>query len=568
MSNGSVGTNYGECPAHNSTFEHPTLEELIGKSQVDKRIIQLALEEVSKISQQINTKKDDTKTRIKEMIKEHTELLLQIESELIAQVDNIADVRTASLGKQMESLQVLLKSCCDICKDAEEVLKDGDKTKIKELRWKIINKLSEKKSWIASARNPVEDDSFILKTNLAATQAAMQNICIITTAPYPPICSVMGDGLLKPTQGCFYNITVCTRDRSGNQCLQGGEKIFIEMKASTSRRPVQHKTRDNNDGTYNITLFPYQPGEHQLVIAVRGQHIKGSPFSLIVETGSKHGVVTNIFGSEGSKPGQLCRPWGICADQMGNIVIGDRSNHRVQIFDSSGGLKHCFGSEGVHPGQFNRPAGVAVMRDSHVVVADKDNHRIQVLQYNGKFVLMFGSRGSNDEQMIYPYDVAVNQSDGHIAVTDSGNHRLLIFTPEGVLIRKVGYKGYRGQFDSPRGIVFNDEGHLIVSHFNAHHILIMHQDGTILRILGSQGYGNGQFKRPQGLAVDQMGNFVIADTRNHRVVIMHPTGQFIAKFGSQGNGSGQFDQPTSVAVLPHGRIAVLDFGNSRIQIFK
>lgn len=604
-SDGSVGTDYGECPVHASEslcfycytcsvglchacilgehhhhnyvkiverFEQckPTLEELIGKSQVEMHVIQLSVEEVSKMSQQISTKKDVLITEIRQTFKQHIQSLLQKESELIAQVKNIADVRTESLAKQMENLQSVLQSCCDTCKEAEEVLKEGNKKRIMELRWKLADKLSEKSS-MASARNPVEDDSFILKTNLSAAQAAMQNICVVTTAPYAPMCSAVGDCFLKPKQGRLYNITVCTRDRSGNQCLQGGERLFVQLKASTSGAPVQHETRDNSDGTYLITFRPYQPGEHQLVIAVRGQHIKGSPFSLIVENGSEYGrfgVVTKIFGSEGSEPGQFCRSWGICADQMGNIIVGDRSNHRVQIFDSNGGLKHCFGSEGVHPGQFNRPAGVAVTRDSRVVVADKDNHRIQVLQYDGKFVFMFGSKGSNDGQMIYPYDVAVNQSDGRIAVTDSGNHRLLIFTPEGVLIGKFGYKGYLcGHFDSPRGIVFNEEGHLIVSDFNVHHILVIHQDGTTARILGSQGSGNGQFMRPQGLTVDQMGNFVIADTRNHRIVIMHPNGQFIAKFGSQGSGPGQFDRPTSVAVLPHGRIAVLDFGNSRIQIF-
>ena len=604
-SDGSAGADYGECPDHSSEslcfycytcsvglchacilgdHQHhnyayiteryeqcrPALEELIGKSQAETRVLQLSLEEVSKMTQQIATKKEAMIAEIRLTFKQHIQALLQKESELITQVKNIADVRAESLTKQVENLQSLLKSCCDTRKDAENILKEGSKKSVMEVRWKLADKLNEKSS-TASSRNPVEDDSFILKTNLSAAQAAMQNICIVTTAPYAAMCSAVGDGFLKPKQGRLYSITVCTRDRSGNQCVQGGERLFVQLKALSSGSPVQHEVRDNNDGSYLITFRPYHPGEHQLVVAIRGQHIKGSPFSLVVENGSEYnrfGVVTKVFGSEGSEPGQLCRSWGICSDQMGNIIVGDRSNHRIQIFDSNGSLKHCFGTEGVHPGQFNRPAGVAVTRDNHVVVADKDNHRIQVLQYDGKFVFMFGSKGSNDGQMIYPYDVAINPADGRIAVTDSGNHRLLIFSQEGILIGKFGYKGYLcGHFDSPRGIVFNEEGHLIVSDFNVHHILVIHDDGTTARILGSQGSGNGQFMRPQGLAVDNMGNFVVADTRNHRVVIMHPNGQFIAKFGTQGSGPGQFDRPTSVAVLPHGRIAVLDFGNSRIQIF-
>jgi len=139
--------------------------------------------------------------------------------------------------------------------------------------------------------------------------------------------------------------------------------------------------KDNNDGTedgtYLITFRPSHPSECELVIAIRSPHIYiVSAFGLVVancESGHQFGVVTKIFGSEGSEPGQLCRSWAICSDAMGNIIIGDRSNHCIQIFDSNCSLMHCFGTKGVHPGQLNRPAGVAVSENNNgnvVVIAD------------------------------------------------------------------------------------------------------------------------------------------------------------------------------------------------------
>lgn len=89
-------------------------------------------------------------------------------------------------------------------------------------------------------------------------------------------------------------------------------------------------------------------------------------------------VPSLVFGTEGEGDGQLCRPWGVCCDKNGQIIIADRSNNRVQVFHPNGKFSHKFGTQGTGPGQFDRPAGVAVDNQDRIIVADKDNHRIQV----------------------------------------------------------------------------------------------------------------------------------------------------------------------------------------------
>lgn len=549
----------------------PAVRELLGKTQVEVNMLDLSYEAAENMSKSIVAKQKEAVAGVHAIFLAHREALVQREQEVVAQINAIADLRLDALAREKESIQTSLKALKSLSSTAESTLDDGNTGGILIAHLTLSDKLQSCHKHI-SGKSPVEDDSFILKSNASAAQSALKSLCKLTTAPYPPLCTAMGEGLFHPRVNRLCTVILCTKDRAGEPCVEGGERLFVQLKSVGGGGvllPVD--IRDNQDGSYSINFRPRLKGEHQLVIAIRGQHIQGSPFTLLVDGGREYGrfgMVTQVFGSEGSQNGQFCRPWGICCDQQGNIIVGDRSNHRVQIFDSNGVFKHKFGSEGVRPGQFNRPAGVAVTREGHIVVADKDNHRIQVLKIDGTFLFMFGSKGGNDGQMIYPYDVAVNQIDGRIAVTDTGNHRLLIFSHDGVLLGKFGYKGYLcGHFDSPRGIAFNDDGHIIVSDFNVHHILVIHPDGTTARILGSQGSGNGQFMRPQGIAVDHMGNFVVSDTRNNRVVIMHPSGHFIAKFGIPGCAPGQFDRPTSVAVLPDGRITVVDFGNARIQVF-
>ncbi len=549
----------------------PSIKELLSKKEVELNMLDLSYEAAENMTKSIALKQQEAVEGAHKIFQAHREALTLREQEVVTQIRAIADVRLDALAKEKDNIQSSLKALKSLSETAESALEGGNKGDLLVAHLKLADKLQNCHKY-AFGKSPVEDDSFVLKSNATAAQDALKSLCKLTTAPYPPFSTAMGEGLFHPRVNRLCTVILCTKDRGGELCMDGGERLFVQLKSVSGGGvllPVD--IRDNQDGSYSINFRPRVKGEHQLVIAIRGQHIQGSPFTLLVDGGREYGrfgVVTQVFGSEGSQNGQFCRPWGICCDQQGNIIVGDRSNHRVQIFDSNGVFKHKFGSEGIRPGQFNRPAGVAITREGHVVVADKDNHRIQILKVDGTFLYMFGSKGGNDGQMIYPYDVAVNQIDGRIAVTDTGNHRLLIFSHDGILLGKFGYKGYLcGHFDSPRGIAFNDDGHIIVSDFNVHHILVIHPDGTTARILGSQGSGNGQFMRPQGIAVDHMGNFVVSDTRNNRIVIMHPSGHFIAKFGVAGCAPGQFDRPTSVAVLPDGRIAVVDFGHSRIQIF-
>lgn len=575
-----VGTDHAhhKCIELQELYSHfsPRIKDLLRKTQVELDLLQYSLTDIKKMSTKVNEKQQEAITNVEQIFRAHREAVAAQENEVIAQINDIASKRTSSLKSEEEKVMNALESLKLLSQAGEKAVQNGNKSKMLVSHHQLSNELSKCRDYnISSLLSPGEDDSFILKSNSGAAKSSLKTLCTFTTAPYPPHCSAMGEGLFHPRVSRLCTVILATNDRVGEPCVEGGEQVFVQLQplgpGSNGIVYLPVDVRDNFDGSYSINFRPRTKGEHHLTVAIRGQHIKGSPFTLYVDGGREYGrfgTAMHVFGSEGSNNGQFCRPWGICCDQHGNIIIGDRSNHRIQVFEVNGTFKHKFGSEGVRPGQFNRPAGVAITREGHVVVADKDNHRIQVLKIDGSFMFMFGSKGGNDGQMIYPYDVAVNQSDGRIAVTDTGNHRLLIFSHDGILLGKFGYKGYLcGHFDSPRGIAFNDEGHIIVSDFNVHHILVIQPDGTTAHILGSQGGGNGQFMRPQGIAVDHMGNFIVADTRNNRIVIMHSSGQFVTKFGMAGSRPGQFDRPTSVAVLPDGHLAVVDFGNSRIQIF-
>ncbi|XP_046482111.1 E3 ubiquitin-protein ligase TRIM71 [Neodiprion pinetum] len=276
-----------------------------------------------------------------------------------------------------------------------------------------------------------------------------------------------------------------------------------------------------------------------------------------------------IWGSEGNKDGELCRPWGVCCDKNGYIIVADRSNNRIQIFKENGTFVRKFGTQGSGPGQFDRPAGVATDSQSHIVVADKDNHRIQILTFEGLFLHTFGEKGSRPGQFNYPWDVAVN-SEGQIVVSDTRNHRIQLFTHQGVYLGKFGFENTTGpskHFDSPRGVAFSPEGNIIVTDFNNHRLVVIPPNLGTARFLGGEGTGSKQFLRPQGVVVDDEGHIIVADSRNHRIQIFEPSGELMWRIGSLGKAPGELDRPAGITLTPNGAIVVVDFGNNRIQIF-
>ena len=56
----------------------------------------------------------------------------------------------------------------------------------------------------------------------------------------------------------------------------------------------------------------------------------------------KNGDWVKSWGSKGTGPGQFRIPHAIVADRNNNIYVGDRTNRRVQVFDTEGQLKRTF----------------------------------------------------------------------------------------------------------------------------------------------------------------------------------------------------------------------------------
>ncbi|XP_074603634.1 tripartite motif containing protein thin isoform X3 [Brevipalpus obovatus] len=272
-------------------------------------------------------------------------------------------------------------------------------------------------------------------------------------------------------------------------------------------------------------------------------------------------------GTRGTEPGCFTWPRGIAVAPDNTIVVADSSNHRVQVFGSTGRFLFEFGSYGSGEGEFDCLAGVAVNRIGQFIVSDRYNHRVQIFDPSGRFLRAFGCEGRMDGRFSYPWGITTD-SLGFIYVCDKENHRIQVFQSDGTFVGKFGSIGTKaGQLEHPHYIAVSNTNRVFVSDSNNHRIQIFDVNGRSLSTFGSEGSEEGQFKFPRGLAVDDQGYIIVGDSGNNRIQIFSPDGTFLKAFGSWGSGESEFKGLEGVAVSSTGNILVCDRENHRIQVF-
>ena len=88
--------------------------------------------------------------------------------------------------------------------------------------------------------------------------------------------------------------------------------------------------------------------------------------------------------------GLFRQPTDVAWDSQGNTYISDGYvNSRVAKYDRNGDWVKSWGERGAGPGQFRLPHAIAVDRNDQIYVGDRSNRRIQVFDTDGRFLRMF-----------------------------------------------------------------------------------------------------------------------------------------------------------------------------------
>jgi DNA-binding beta-propeller fold protein YncE len=172
---------------------------------------------------------------------------------------------------------------------------------------------------------------------------------------------------------------------------------------------------------------------------------------------SDTGVPPNEFSSDAYKqvthagpPFNL--PTDIDVAPSGEMFITDGyGNARVHKFAADGTLIHSWGEPGTAPGQFNLPHAVWVDRHGRLLVADRENDRVQVFDQQGKLLTIWPTK------LIGPAVIYVD-ADDIVYIVEHNSGLVSVLTLEGERLAQWGEPAFR----SCHGVWADSRGDLYV----------------------------------------------------------------------------------------------------------
>ena len=308
--------------------------------------------------------------------------------ELISQLDLITQGKLKGLAakrSEMKITEAQLSGCLDF---VEDNLKTGSQEDILKMKTTMKKQIEEVTSNYSKTEPDIEPDlEFSTVPDLTSICEKFGKI-ISPSLPDPSRCMATGtgSGLEIATIGEMPTAFLLVFNSNGEPFEKPVESLLqCELISDTTGDVVAVNFQRVEKSRYQINYQPVMKGKHKLQIKIAGQHIRRSPFTIMVKLPlEKLGKPINIISS-------LVSPRGVAINPRGEIVVTEYSAHRVLILSQNGRKMRSFGKCGSGPGQFEYPLGVAVDGNGNILVADCDNHRIQKFTADGKFITAAGT---------------------------------------------------------------------------------------------------------------------------------------------------------------------------------
>jgi NHL repeat len=160
------------------------------------------------------------------------------------------------------------------------------------------------------------------------------------------------------------------------------------------------------------------------------------------------------------KPGtgndQFDRPTDVAFGADDEVYVTDGyGNNRVMQFDRKGKFVGSWGRAGTGPGDFDLPHAVRVDSEQRVLVADRENKRVQVFNKRGEVLMIWPG--------FAPYGLEIDRA-GRIFVADALAHQIVQLDGTGQIINVWGGPGTEpGKFKAPHMLATDSAGNLYVA---------------------------------------------------------------------------------------------------------
>ncbi|XP_048826010.1 tripartite motif-containing protein 2-like isoform X2 [Brienomyrus brachyistius] len=533
-----------------------TLQEQLGAVRTRLPEIDSALRVLMDFQQQLTTQKASIEEDIHSTFEDIQKTLNVRKSVLLMELEVTYGLKQKVLQAQVSNLlhdQEEIHSSCSFTEKALEEGSEDEKLLVMKEMPKRLGELTSQEFPL----QPRENDQLDFHVETEGLKKSIHNLgTIVTTNAVAYETEASGEGLRQCVVGQSNSVTITTRDKDGEPCRSGNANLTAEI-FTPDGSVADGEILDNKNGTYDFLYTVPKEGNFTLSLRLYDQHIKGSPFKLMVIKSADVSPSGDGAKKRVKSPGS-----GHIKQRAVKRPASMFSTSRKKENPIEDDMIFRIGTKGRNKGEFTNLQGVAASPTGNILIADSNNQCVQIFSNDGQFINRFGVRGRSPGQLQRPTGVSVHPN-GDIIIADYDNKWVSIFSSDGKFKTKIGH----GKLMGPKGVSVDKNGNLIVVDNKACSVFIFHPTGKLVTKFGSRGNGDKQFAGPHFAAVNNNNEIIITDFHNHSVKVFNSEGEFLLKFGSNGEGNGQFNAPTGVAVDNNGNIIVADWGNSRIQVF-
>jgi len=326
------------------------------------------------VIKQLEINSTTTQTQINQLFNKIRNKLDEKEQELLNKLEEIEKYKKKELEIQKEELKFGIESIIGSCQMIQNSISlsnnNDNKNKSDNLRLLSMKKLYESRlNYLSNNIWRIEPchhsliEFLISKKEEQSLYSNMSNIGVIDSNEIPAEkCLISRNDKQIIYKNEEFKFEIISYSKDGNQMKNGGNKdnftIHIEGEQKNEKQGDNEcEILDLNNGQYEVKMKLKDRGKYSIFVKFNGININSSPFQIQILPKQRNYHEINqpklTFGSEGNGNGQFNYPSGVTVNSNGNIIISDKNNHRIQIFDSEGNFLLTFGSKGNGNGQFN-----------------------------------------------------------------------------------------------------------------------------------------------------------------------------------------------------------------------
>ncbi|NXX35716.1 TRI45 protein, partial [Nicator chloris] len=261
------------------------LRELLKSSQQHMDTLEDVLSQVDEMGSAVRSRAEAVATEICLFARGYVKAVEEHRDRLLKQLEDLKVQKENLLHLQKAQLQQLLLDMRTGVEFTEHLLMSGSDVEILLTKGVVSSRLTKLNS-IAYSTHPSVDDRIQFSPHERAGQCCGYEVfgAILNKVVDPARCTLHGEDLHSARQNQLSGFTLLCKDTTGERMGRGGEAVRVTITHKDKRDcAVKPTVCDNGDGTYCISYVPEEPGLYAVCVCVKGQHVQGSPFTVMVK---------------------------------------------------------------------------------------------------------------------------------------------------------------------------------------------------------------------------------------------------------------------------------------------